>query len=71
MVIVSRKYKTRLYTIPPLYSQPFSPFCLFGACVFGNIFWQDSPNEIQDKYKNKPMRQNYFFMFKRLQNKIT
>ena len=50
---------------------PIFPFlCLFGACTFGNIFWQDSPNWIQDKDQNKPMWQSHLFIFKRLQTKL-
>ena len=65
-------------TPPPPFYRQFSlyiailPFLsLFGTCTFGNIFWQDSPNEIQNKHKNKLVWQSHFFMFRRLQNNVT
>ena len=54
-----------------LYIAIFPFLSLFGARTFGNIFWQDGPNEIQDKHENKPLWQSHLFMFKRLQNKVT
>ena len=34
------------------------------------IFWQDRPNEIRDKNKDKRIKESHFFMFRRLQNNI-
>ena len=70
MVIVSKSLNP-FYTQFRLYIAIFPFLSLFGARTFGNIFCQDSPNKIQDEHKNKPMQQSHFFMFKRLQNKVT
>ena len=69
MVIVSRKFKPPSIDNSPLYSHPF--LSLFGIHTFGNIFRQDSPNEIQNKHKNKLKWQSHFFMFRKLQNNVT
>ena len=65
MVIVSRKFK------PPSIDNSHRFLSLFGIHTFGNIFWQDSLNEIQNKHKNKLKWQSHFFMFRRLQNNVT
>ena len=68
MVIVSRKFKP-FYRQFPLYIAILSFLSLFGTHTFDNILWQYSPNEIQNKHKNKLT--SHFFMFRRLQNNIT
>ena len=69
MVIVFRKIKPPSIDNPPLYSHPF--LSLYEFHTFGNIFWRDSPNEIQNKHKNKLNWKSHFFMFRRLQNNVT
>ena len=49
-----------------------SPSCLFSIHPTLTIFFcQYCPNEIRGKHKNKLMWQNYFLMFRRLQNDNT
>ena len=48
----------------PLYFFPEFP-------IFDNIFLKIFPNEMGNKHKNKIIRKNYFFMFRRLQNSFT
>ena len=51
-------------TIPPLY-----PF--FQSPLLKTFLKEYRPNEIQDKHKNKSMRESCFFMFRRLQINFT
>ena len=60
---------------PPFYRRP--PYMAISLFIFslnpptlGILFHQYCPNERPGKHKNKLMWQNYFFIFRRLQNNV-
>ena len=68
-VIACRRFKSPFYRQSPYMATPF--FIFFLKPHFWHFFDDIAPNEIQDKDKNKLMRENYFFMFRRFQNDVT
>ena len=54
---------------PPYMAIPLYIFSI-NPKLLARLFRQYFPNEIMDKHKNKLMRQNYFFIFRRLKNNI-
>ena len=61
--IVCRRFKPPIWliffpTLPPL-------------LLLTTFFWHYSPSEIEDRHKNKPMKESYIFMFRKLKNSIT